>query len=307
MHTHIFGATSLPAVTKSALCKTALDNSDSFSEEAVDTVNRSFYVDYCLKSVSMVEGAISLSAELRDLTRRGGFYLTQWISNSREVVSSIPETEKGKNVKEVDFDYDILPAGKAPGVFWSVETDCLGFHMTVPEKATTRRGILSLVSSLYEPLDIAAPVVLCGKIIVQESCRLCPGWDDPVPQDIEDRWRKWLVCLPLLDQMSIPRCYKPSGYGSLASVELHQFADASDVGYGCVTYYRFENSAGQIHCSFIFGKSQVAPLKQMTIPWMELSAAVLAVKVDFQLRRELNLPLGESHFWCESTPVLGYI
>ena len=164
-----------------------------------------------------------------------------------------------------------------------------------------------MVSSLYKPLDIAAPVVLCGKIIVQESCRLCPGWDDPVPQDIEERWQKWLVSLPFLDQMYISWCYKPSGYGSLASVELRHFADASDVGYGCVTHLRFENSAGQIHCSFIFGKSQVAPLKQMTIPWMELAVAVLAVKVDSQLRRELNLPLGESHFRCESTSVLGYI
>ena len=116
-----------------------------------------------------------------------------------------------------------------------------------------------------------------------------------------------MVSLLFLDQISIPRCYKPSGYGSLASVELHHFADASDVGYGCVIYLRFENSAGQIHSSFIFGKSQVAPLKQMTIPRMELAAAVLAVKVDSQLQRELDLSLGESHFWCESTSVLGYI
>ena len=108
-------------------------------------------------------------------------------------------------MKEVDLDYDILPAGKALGVFWSVETDCLGFHVTVPEKAATRRGILSVVSSLYDPLGIAAPFVLCGKIIVQESCRLCLGWDDPVPEDIEERWRKWLVSLPFLDQMSMPK------------------------------------------------------------------------------------------------------
>ena len=76
MHT-LFGGTSSPAVAKFALRKTALDNSDSFSEEAVDTVNRSIYVDDCLKSVSRVEEAISLSAELQDLTRRGGFHLTQ--------------------------------------------------------------------------------------------------------------------------------------------------------------------------------------------------------------------------------------
>ena len=92
MHAHIFGATSSPAVAKFALRKTALDNATSLSPLAVETVHHSFYVDDCLRSVYSVEEAIDLSAELRALTQKGGFRLTQWTSNSPEVLNSIPES-----------------------------------------------------------------------------------------------------------------------------------------------------------------------------------------------------------------------
>ena len=307
MHAHIFGATSSPAVAKFALRKTALDNATSFSPLAVETVHRSFYVDDCLRSVYSVEEAIDLSAELRALTQKGGFRLTQWTSNSREVLNSIPESERAKNVKEVDLDHEELPSEKALGVFWRVETDTLGFQVTCLEKAASRRGVLSVVSSVYDPLGMVAPFILSGKIIVQELCRLRLGWDDQIPDEILTRWQRWLSSLLHLDSFSIPRCYLPQSFGALSSAQLHHFADASNDGYGCVSYLRLKNQAGQIHCSFVFGKGRVAPLKQLTIPRMELAAAVLAVRVEVQLQRELDLPLEQSVFWSDSTSVLGYL
>ena len=110
-----------------------------------------------------------------------------------------------------------------------------------------------------------------------------------------------------LDSFSIPRCYPPQSFGTLYSAQLHHFADASNDGYGCVSYLRLKNQAGQIHCSFVFGKDRVAPLKQLTIPCMELAAAVLTVIVEVQLQRELDLPLEQSVFWSDSTSVLGYL
>ena len=110
MHAHIFGATSSPAVVKFALRKTALGNATSFSPLVVETVHRSFYVDDCLPSVYSVEEAIDLSAEPRALMQKGGFRLTQWTSNSREVLNSISESERVKNVKEVDLDHEELPS-----------------------------------------------------------------------------------------------------------------------------------------------------------------------------------------------------
>ena len=167
MHTHIFGATSSPAVALYALRKTALDNAADFSLEAVETVNNSFYVDDCLKYVPTVEEGLRLSSELRVLTLKGGFRLTKWASNSPELLSCIPEADRSKNVKDIDLDCEVLPAEKALGVVWAVETDTLGFHVTAAQKPSTRRGILSTVSSLYDPLGMAAPFALIGKVIVQ--------------------------------------------------------------------------------------------------------------------------------------------
>ena len=94
MHTHIFGASSSPAVAKYALRKTASDNAENFSPEALMTVKRCFYVDDCLKSVSGVEEGIVLAEELRKLTQKGGFRLTQWVSNSRHVLDSSSRESK---------------------------------------------------------------------------------------------------------------------------------------------------------------------------------------------------------------------
>ena len=291
MHAHIFGATSSPAVAKFALRKTALDNASSLSPKAVETVQRSFYVDDCLRSVATVKGAVFLSSELRALTQRGGFRLTQWVSNSREVLNHIPEPERAKNLKEVDLDYEELPSEKDLGVLWAVESDSLGCHVSVPDKAFTRRGILSLVSSVYDPLGMVAPFVLQGKVLVQELCRWKLGWDDKIPDEIVLRWQQWLQSLSYLDKFAVPRCYQPEGFGDLTSVELHQFADASKLGHGCVSFLRLKNRVGRVHCTFAFGKSRVAPLKQMTIPRKELAAAVVAVKVAFQLQTELDFSL----------------
>ena len=143
MHTHIFGATSSPAVASYALRKTALDNAAEFSLDAVETVNNSFYVDDCLKSVPTVEEGLRLSSELRALTLKGGFRLTKWVSNSPELLSCIPEIERSKNMNDIGLDCGVLLAEKALGVVWAVETD-MGFMLRlhrslVPDEVFSRQ------------------------------------------------------------------------------------------------------------------------------------------------------------------------
>lgn len=74
-----------------------------------------------------------------------------------------------------------------------------------------------------------------------------------------------------------------------------------------ITYLKLQNDKNKVHTAFLLGKARVAPLKQVTVPCLELTAAVLAVKVDKMLRSELQLPLEESLFWTDSTSVLKYI
>ena len=106
---------------------------------------------------------------------------------------------------------------------------------------------------------------------------------------------------------TVERCLKPAGFGKVTSAQMHHFADASEKGYGVVTYLRIKNEKGTIHCSFIIGKSRVSPLKQTTILRLELTAAAVAVKMDRLMTKELQMPLEKSMFWSDSTTVLRYI
>ena len=90
----------------------------------------------------------------------------------------------------------------------------------------------------------------------------------------------------------------------MVSTQLHYFADASNRGYGAVTYLRLVDSSGKVTCSFVMGKSRVAPLKQMTIPRLELSVGTVAVRLDKMIRKELDMPINKSVFWTDSTAVL---
>ena len=93
MQVHLFGATSSPSCASFSLKRTASDNEGEFDPETIQTVNRNFYVEDCLKSVSTTEKAVRLSGQLRELLLRGGFRLTKWLSNDRNVIATIPVTE----------------------------------------------------------------------------------------------------------------------------------------------------------------------------------------------------------------------
>lgn len=118
---------------------------------------------------------------------------------------------------------------------------------------------------------------------------------------------KWLEELPLLNQFKVEHCLVPASFGTPAKCELHHFCDASMSAYGSVSYLRTVNAEGKIHCSLLLGKSRLAPIRQMTIPRLELSAAVIAVRMDRMMSRELSLEIQDSVFWTDSMIVLQYI
>ena len=137
---------------------------------------------------------------------------------------------------------------------------------------------------MYDPLEIVSPVILVGKQILQDLCRRNVDWDDPVPEEILPRWERWRTELPLLEKVKIQRCVKPPGFGSPIQTEVHSFADASESGIGQVSYLRLVNEKGEVHVSFLMAKSRVPPIKPVSIPRMELTAAVVSVNVTTMLK-----------------------
>nr|XP_039264270.1 uncharacterized protein LOC120340083 [Styela clava] len=144
----------------------------------------------------------------------------------------------------------------------------------------TRRGILSTVSSVYDPLGFVAPVILEGKIILQSLCKDVSGWDDPIPNDLRMRWLKWRDEIFCIENLRVRRCFKKPDFGKVKLVEYHHFSDASDIAYGQCSYVRLIDVNDGVCCSLIIGKSRVAPLKHVTIPRLELNAAVISARMN---------------------------
>ncbi len=264
-------------------------------------------MDDCLKSVATEAEAVQLVEDITALCNKGGFELTKWISNSRTVIASIPDEQRAKEIQTLDLDKDHLSTERALGLEWCVNSDQFQFNITIKLKPHTRRGILSVSSSIFDPFGFLAPFILSAKQILQELCKKGYGWDEPLPHAVTQQWTEWINGLEKIKCFSVTCCIKPKYFGITVKAQLHHFADASESGYGSVSYLRLTNEKDMVRVAFMIGKSRVLPLKQMTVPRLELAAAVLVVKIDKLLRKELHLSLEPSMFWTDSQSVLKYI
>ena len=91
-----------------------------------------------------------------------------------------------------------LPTERALGVVWYIKTDVLSLKITIKTRPSTKRGILSVVGSVYDPLGMTIPFVVPTKILLQQLCRYGYGWDDQAPPECQERWERWLQDLNLL-------------------------------------------------------------------------------------------------------------
>ncbi|XP_065097354.2 uncharacterized protein [Paramisgurnus dabryanus] len=306
MKVHLFGAASSPGCANYGMKHLAKENRDIYTQGS-RFVMRDFYVDDGLASIETTEDAIQLAREARELCAMGGLRLHKFVSNDRKVLESIPLSERANNVKDMDLSFDELPLERALGIQWDVESDRFKLNVSLKEQPATRRGILSTVASLYDPLGFVAPVVLKAKVILQEMCRRGTGWDDLLTDELRPKWEQWRSDLAQLDHFTISRTYSPAGFGRVSKTELHHFSDASMKGYGQCSYLRLQNEEGDIHCALVVGKSRVSPTKITTIPRLELTAAVVSVKISNMLKEELGCIDAEEFFWTDSKVVLGYI
>ena len=158
--------------------------------------------------------------------------------------------------------------------------------------------------SIFDPLGIISPFLLPLELLLQHLTKSGLGWDAKIPETEKLTWEKFLRALPKLGSISIPQCFP--GLTQSTKNQLHVFSDALNAGIGAVCYLR--TFVDDICCaSFIMGKSRVAPVKPLSTPRMELSAAVIAVCLARFVLRELDVSFDRTVFWSDSTTVLGYL
>ncbi|KAK0133432.1 hypothetical protein N1851_031063 [Merluccius polli] len=236
MTIHLFGATSSPSCASYALRRSAKDNKKHFRPEVTDTILHNFYVDDLLKSVPSVQEAVQLMADVTAVCQKGGFHLSKWAA---------------KEMMDLNLDKDQLHTERALGLQWCTESDNFTFNVQPKPQPLTRRGMLSMVCSIYDPLGFLTPFTLTAKFLLQELCKRNLGWDEEVPLSIREQWTKWTAGLSQISEFEVQRCFKDKGFGQMMHAHLHNFADASDHGYGTVSYIRLVNTNNNVHVYYL--------------------------------------------------------
>ncbi|XP_033102415.1 uncharacterized protein LOC117105399 [Anneissia japonica] len=201
MLVHVFGAKSSPGCANYSLKDVAKRLSDKYGQDALEFVQNNFYVDDGLQSVETADEAIDLIQRTVAMLKEGGFKLHEFLSNSKQVLKALPDDCIASNVSQKDLKRTL-------GILWDPTLDVFTFEGNMKENPPTRRGILSTVSAVFDPLGLIGPYILQGKRILQNVCAEGKDWDEPLNDDTIQHWIAWKEELQYLSNIKISRCYK---------------------------------------------------------------------------------------------------
>ena len=167
---YVFGGTSLPSCSNYVLKRISIDGKDQFGKAATETLQDYFYVADLLKSLDNERQAIKFIKNVKAKCPSGGFKLTLFLSNSKQVLQSIDEADRKQGVKDNNLMSD-LPAEQALGVLQDKETYKIGFIDTGKTKSWTQGGLISIINPVYNPLGFATYFPLQRKLLIQQLCK----------------------------------------------------------------------------------------------------------------------------------------
>lgn len=292
-------------------------NAEEFRNQfprAVDAIVYNHYVDDLLDSCDNEEEAIELAIQVKTIHAAAGFNIRNWLSNSSTVLERI---EGACADKQIAFHADRIASGKTDkvlGMMWDSVSDVFTFSSAVRSelqpmvyegKIPTKREILKCVMSLFDPMGFLSHFSIHGRIIIQEVWQSGISWDDLIDERLNEQWKEWVAYFSKLGEIRIPRCYfnvpkQPE------NIELHIFTDASEKAYCCAAYFR-TIIEGKPRSTLVCAKSKVAPIKPMSIPRLELQAAVLGARMAETICKNHNLSITKRIFWSDSFTVLSWI
>ena len=274
-----------------ALLQTARDNRIQFRGAAYSVKNQ-FYMDDYLESSPTVNEATKKAQDLVEMLVKGGFKLTKFVSHVPRLINSVDPksqlpTDSTEKIIATDED-----TSHVLGLKWKLSRDTLVVSRgTTPDlNRPVTQGVLSLVSSAYDPNGLVAPYTVTARLLLKDIWRLSgQQWEDNLPDDVSKKFLEWAKELPKLSEITTPRCYFR---GTMESVELQVFGHSSRDVFSAVAFLRARvssNEGTEIQLAFAFGKTRVAPLKPLTIPKLELQAAPLAARLKDEIQQALTL------------------
>lgn len=258
LKTITYGHTCAPHCAIRTLIQCAEDHKAEYPRGA-RIVKEDFYVDDLLTGADTELGVMEIKTEVTNLLKNGGMNITKWKTN-------------GKARETVEFsdgeEQSVL------GLCWNLATDKFFYKLRdleITEGAWTKRKILSRIGKMYDPSGFLGPVIIRGKMLIQELWKNELDWDEAVTGTLKTDWTRFNEDLGNVNLITTNRWL---GIKEGLDVELHGFCDASEKGYGAAVYSRVK--IGETYqTEIIASKSKVAPLKAITIPRLELCSANL--------------------------------
>lgn len=299
-----FGDRPSGAIAMMALRRTAeMSSSDS---KAAKMIIKNSYVDDILQSVQNPSEAKSIIQETEEILDVGGFKIKHWITSGdketmREV--NILDTKKekilGLNWKpeedKFSFEVKLNFSPKYKKVFTGPNIKLVDIDYALPTHLT-KRVVLSQTASVYDPLGLIIPFTVQSKILMRELVSKVKiwkndgeenlGWDDPMPDWMYNKWKSLFKDMYCLTKLEFSRCVKP--HNAAGDPMLVMFSDASRDAYGTCAYVRWKLVDNRVSCGLLAAKNRIAPTRQLTIPRLELCAAILACRLREFIEKEME-------------------
>ncbi|XP_077301765.1 uncharacterized protein LOC143922413 [Arctopsyche grandis] len=252
---------------------------------------RAFYVDDLLSGADNAEDLMTLARQITWILSQGGFPLRKWSFNTAKPLSEYPSLESNGD------DCHIITKEESPtlGLNWHTRADSFSISVRInATPATTKRGVLSQIARVFDPLGLLGPTVVIAKLLMQELFRSGLDWDATLPAELSKRWSTLAQSLPEFRTIHVPRhVLLPES----VNVTLLAICDASQIAYGACVYALCLDKAGNGSCRLLCAKSRVAPLKAVTILFTLMN----------RVRSTINIDCEGVLLWTDSTVVLAWL
>ena len=205
------------------------------------------------------------------------------------------------NIKELE-DQNMTNSRKILGQLWDKEDDTL--EIKIPpfsdDTPVTKKTILSHLEKVYDPLGILSPTMAQGKQIYREACDEKLGWNAVVSESLAKAWLKWIA---QLRSVKVPRSLVRQ-CNEVKSIDLHLFADASNLASSATTIALVKQDAGTVQGLL---KSRISK-RNTTMPRLELVAGHMAANKANNVQQALTRwPAASINIWMDSTVALYWL
>jgi len=302
LNTVTYGTTSAPFQATRCLQELANINKAKHPQ-AAQVIRQDFYVDDLITGSHSISRCQEIQREVTMILHSAGMTLRKWCANSPQLLVNIANTNDDPHVMLELNDNDTT---KTLGLVWNPRDDQLLFKVSPHAKGHlfTKRTLLADLNRVFDPLGFLAPVLISGKIFIQQLWQLQLDWDTVLPADMSQRWYNYTNELCQIDQLKVVRKVKDHPCNSF---ELHGFCDASMNAYGACIYVRQLQPDNTFTCHLLIAKARVAPLKALSIPRLELCSAHVLATLMAKVRRTLDVSSNCCTCWTDSSVALTWI